>query len=130
MSPFRIVDMYSRVLTAHKKAIVLDVFSKVNGKLRLVIATTTYEMGVDCPAIKRIIHWGSPCTIEEYVHETGHSGRDGTAAVAILYKAKGNKGLAAPLKQYLENAFVCRSKLLFQHFQMVESRSYMLLKYS
>ena len=119
MLPFRLVDMYTRVLTADKKAEVLDVFSKVNRKFRLVIATTAYGMGVDCPTIKRIIHWGSPCTIEEYVHETGHSGRDRNAAVAILYNPKGNKGLAAPLKQYLKNTFVCRSKLPFQHFQMV-----------
>ena len=114
--PFRLVDMYICVLTADKKAEVLDVFSKVNGKLRLVIATTAYGMGVDCPDIKRIIHWGSPYTIEEYVQGTGHAGWDRTAAVAILYKAKGNKGLTAPMKQYLENAVVCRSKLLFQHF--------------
>ena len=59
MSPFRLVDMYTRVLTADKKAEVVDVFSKVNGKLRLVIATTTNGMGVDCPDIKRTIHWGS-----------------------------------------------------------------------
>ena len=46
MLPFRLVDMYTRVLTADKKAEVLDVFSKVNGKLRLVIATTAYEWGL------------------------------------------------------------------------------------
>ena len=91
-------------------------FSKVNGKIRLVIATTAYGMGVDCPDIRRIIHWGSPCTIEEYVQETGRAGRDGASAVAILYIAKGNKGLTSPMKQYIENASVCRSKLLFQHF--------------
>lgn len=61
-------------------------------------------MGVDCPDIKRIIHWSSPCTIEEYVQETSRGGRDGASAVAILYKQKGNKGLTAPMKQYLENA--------------------------
>ena len=81
LSPFRLVDMYTRVLTADKKAGVLDVFSRVNGKLRSVIATTAYGMGVYCPDLKRIIHWGSPCTIEEYVQETGYAGRDKTAAL-------------------------------------------------
>ena len=74
LSPFRLVDMYTRVLTADEKAEVLIVLPKVNGKLRLVIATTAYGMGVDCPDIKRIIHWGSPYTIEEYVQGTGHAG--------------------------------------------------------
>ena len=28
-------------------------------------------MGIDCPDIRRIIHWGMPSTVEEYVQETG-----------------------------------------------------------
>ena len=76
LSPFRLVDMYTRVLTVEKKTEVLESFSKVNGKIRLVVATTAYGMGVDCPDIRRIIHWGSPSTIEEYVQETGCAGRD------------------------------------------------------
>lgn len=116
LSAFRLVDMYTRVLTVEKKTEVLDIFSKVNGKIRLVIATTAYGMGVDCPDIRRIIHWGSPSTIEEYVQETGRAGRDGASAVAILYNAKANRDLTVPMKDYITNDSVCRTKLLFQHF--------------
>ena len=60
LSSFRLVNMYTRVLTTDKKAEVLDIFSKVDGKIRLIIATTAYGMGVDCPDIRRIIHWSCP----------------------------------------------------------------------
>ena len=54
-------------MTAEKKEEVLRLF---NGKLRIVIATTAFGLGIDCPDIRRIIHWGSPRTLEEYAQET------------------------------------------------------------
>ena len=106
--------MYARVLTIEKKTEVLEAFSKVTGKIRLVVATRAYGMGVDCPDIRRIIHWGSPSTIEGYVQETGRAGRDGASAIAILYNTKTNRDLTGPMKQYIANDSTCRSNLLFQ----------------
>ena len=31
----------------------------------VIIATSAFGMGVDCSGIHRIIHWGSPSTLEE-----------------------------------------------------------------
>jgi len=55
VSEFRLVDMYTRVLTNDKKSQVMESFSSASGKLRLIIATTAFGMGVDCPYITRII---------------------------------------------------------------------------
>lgn len=74
-----------------KKEEVLKLFSECNGKLRLIIATTAFGMGIDCPDIRRIIHWGTPATLEEYVQETRRSGRDGEPATATFYLGVGRK---------------------------------------
>ena len=115
---FRLVDMYTRVLTADKKDEVLACFSQKDGKLRIVIATTAFGMGVDCPDIRRIIHWGMPATLEEYVQETGRSGRDGEPSEAILYRGKGPRNATVEALKYESNMSICRRKLLFQNFLM------------
>ena len=82
ISGYRLVDMFTRVLTTAKKVEVIASFSESGGKLRLVIATTAFGMGIDCPDIRQIIHWGFPATLEEYV---GRCGRDGKPSIAVAY---------------------------------------------
>ena len=111
----RLVDVFTRVSTNAKKDEVLQSFTEVGGRLRLVIATTAFGMGIDCPDdIRRIIHWGLPSTLEEYVQETGRCGRDGHSSEAILYRGKGGKHANTKVKNYVENVTTCRRRLLFQ----------------
>ena len=65
------MDKFTRVSTKQKKEEVVHSFSEVDGTLRIVIATTAFGMGIDCPDIRCIIHWGVPSNKEEYVQETG-----------------------------------------------------------
>lgn len=44
-------------------------------------------MGLDCPNVRRIIHWGPSSDIEQYLQNTGSAGRDGLPSQAILYIA-------------------------------------------
>ena len=78
---YRIVDLYTRRST--EKA-VLEEFVKIGTHLSVVVATTAFGMGVDCPNIRQVIHWGSPCILEEYVQETRWAGRDSEPCHAIL----------------------------------------------
>lgn len=119
---FRLVDMFTKVLTIDKKEEVLKCFSKLGGNLRLVIATTSFGMGIDCPDIRRVIHWGAPTTVEEYVQETGRSGRDGASSQAILYRGVGGKHSTAKVKAYLANHELCRRRYLFQDFLMFSEK--------
>ena len=66
LSKFRLVDTYSRILTAERKDQVMVSFCTVGGKIRLVVPTTTFGLGVDCSNISTVIHWGSPSMMEEY----------------------------------------------------------------
>jgi len=65
---------------------VLNFFVTCNGKLRVVIATTAFSMGIDYPDIRTVVHFGTSGMVEEYVQESGRAGRDGNPATAsILY---------------------------------------------
>ena len=122
-SEFRLVDMYTRVLTNEKKSQVMESFSSASGKLRLIIATTAFGMGVDCPDITRIIHWGSPETVEEYIQETGRAARNGNPATATLYTSKSSRFASDTMKRYIKNNSDCRSKMLFKPFLMYSENS-------
>ena len=111
-----IVDIFTRVSTNAKKGEVVQSFAEVGGRLRLVLATTAFGMGIDCPDIRHIIHWGLPTTLEEYVQETGRCGRDGHSSRATSYQGKGGRYANTKVKNYVENMTTCRCRLLFQEF--------------
>lgn len=90
---FRLVEVFTAVSTTEMREAVIKEFCKCDSTLRLLVATTAFGMGVDCPDIERIINWGCPNTLEELVQETGRGGRDGRQTQAILYPTRFGKKL-------------------------------------
>ena len=89
---------------------VLKSFINKDSKLRLVVATTAFSMGIDCPNICNIVHFGVPATIEQYVQEAGRAGQDGEPSTALLlYGSLGRQNM----KRYGENT-KCRCELLYK----------------
>ena len=113
---FRQVEMFTRVLTVEKRNQVLATFGDPATPLKLIICTSAFGMGVDIPDIRRVVHWGLPSTIEEYVQESGQAGRDGKDSVAILYEGKGGKHSNVQIKNYVSNTLKCRRRFLFEGF--------------
>ncbi len=71
LSRYRLIDLFTACTPKSvKDAIVLN-FCKVDGILRIVIATVAFGMGLNCPDIRRIIHWGPPSDIESYLQGAG-----------------------------------------------------------
>ena len=62
---FRIVDMYTRASLPEMKEKVLCSFSKVGSRPRLVIATTAFGMGIDCPDVREIVCYGLPLVLSK-----------------------------------------------------------------
>ena len=116
LSGFRLIEMFTAVLTMEKREEVLGSFVNSDGKVCLLIATTAFGMGIDCPDIRQILHWGAPSTLEEYVQETGQCGRDGQPSVAVLCQGKSGRNATNDVKHYVKNSTVCRRRLLFQKF--------------
>ena len=100
-------------------------FSKKNGKLRLVLATTAFGMGVDCPDICRIFHLGIPAILEEYIQETGRAGRDGEPSVAIVFPGKKLMNTSPCALQYESNTTFCRRKLLFEKYLLYSESDFL-----
>ena len=115
---YRYVTMYTRAATSDMKQRVMSLFSNEGGTLRLVIATTAFSMGIDCPDVHQIIHWGVPSSLEQYVQEIGRAGRDSLPSQAILYMGKVKRYTEATMKLYLNNTDKCRRVELFKHFIM------------
>ena len=125
ISRFRLCDMFTACITTDAEEWMLKSFTVPNGKLRIVIATVAFGMGLDCPNIRRIIHWGPPSDLESYIQETGRAGRDGEVARALLYFLKTDLSRAFVednMKQYCLNKLTRRRQILFQQFDTYDGR--------
>lgn len=62
----------------------------MQGKVRVMVATNAFGMGIDKDDVRTIIHFGLPPSLEEYYQEAGRGGRDGKGALALLLYNEAN----------------------------------------
>ena len=61
------------------------------GKIRVLVATVAFGMGVNKRDIRFIVHYQPSRSLEAYVQEAGRAGRDGAPAHALLLATPGDK---------------------------------------
>ena len=119
---FRMVDMYTRCTQVAVKDHIVSEFVKEDGKLRIVIATIAFGMGIDCPNVSCVVHWGPSETVEDYVQEIGRAGRNNHAACALLFFAPCDKvHVATFMVEYSTLHSQCKRVQLFNGFDSFES---------
>lgn len=85
----RVFAMYHSESASSVKTAVSESLLDPNGVVRRVFATQSLGMGIDCPNVREVIHWGVPRSLEDYHQEIGRAGRDGLPARAtLLYSAR------------------------------------------
>ena len=122
---FRLIDMYTACTCPAVKESILNSIPNPNGVLRVIVATIAFGMGLDCPNIRKVIHWGPSADVESYLQETGRAGRDGETSEAILYYTNTALGQLddANIKEYCKNKTTCRREMLLRDFDHEDSET-------
>ena len=112
----RMVEMYHAGTPTRVKEHIVGNLADDEGHIRVLISTVAFGMGVNCKKVRRVIHFGPSKSVEMYVQECGHGGRDGLPSTCVLLQ---NGLLSAhcdkDMKTYINNG-ECRRKTLIEHF--------------
>lgn len=85
------VGYYHAGLASEERSNIQDAYSQ--GRLRILVATNAFGMGIDHPDVRLVVHFQLPANIDSLYQEMGRAGRDGLESTCLLLYARRDKGL-------------------------------------
>ena len=83
------VEYYHAGLTTELRKVIQDDF--INSRIKVIVATNAFGMGIDKKDIGLVIHYNIPGSIENLYQEIGRAGRDGEEADTYLFYSDKDK---------------------------------------
>ena len=81
--PNNVTRYHSRIKPErHKKELLFDF---LQGKRKIMIATSAFSMGIDVSDIELVVHFNAPVSMTDYIQQIGRAGRDGRKAHCVLF---------------------------------------------
>ena len=113
----RLVDYYTGCTEESVRNSILKQFS-TQSCLRVLIATVAFGLGVNCPDIRRVVHFGVPEDVETYVQQVGRAGRDGNRSQCVMLFGTGvyRRFCNDHILAYCKSKNQCRRNFIYSMF--------------
>ena len=118
--PDDVTRYHSRIKPERRKKQLL--FDFLQGKRKIMIATSAFSMGIDVSDIELVVHFNAPISMTDYIQQIGRAGRDGRKAHCVLFydqngddEAISNSFIKKAKKQSPKVAKVIKAKLSQVH---------------
>ena len=107
----KVAECYHAGMTGSRRNQVQKAF--MSGKLKIVVATLAFGMGLNKSDVRAIIHYNMPSSCENYVQEVGRAGRDGVTSYCHVFLEEEDTDLCELRKHAYANGMDTQSLMGF-----------------